>query len=106
MRTGLLFKEGNAAKLTLEMENIVKWEGIMPGLPPKVKFFQSDGDSASMLMEYLGGCTFQEVILTGTPQLLQTVLFRPDADRARHLVFDSQTGRNPGPLYISAEISA
>ncbi|GAB6036070.1 hypothetical protein JCM15519_06290 [Fundidesulfovibrio butyratiphilus] len=70
---GLLFKEGNAAKLCQEMENIGRWEEISPGLAPKVQFFKTDGDSASMLMEFLGGSTFQDVVLSDPAEVVGDV---------------------------------
>lgn len=73
--SGVLFKEGNAVKLSAEMANIERWEAIQPGLPPKVQAFSVDGDSASMLMEYLGGCTYQEVVLTAAPELVNNATF-------------------------------
>jgi hypothetical protein len=71
----VLFKEGNADKLRREAGNIRRWEAIMPGLPPKVQAFHVDADSASMLMEYLGGCTYQEVVLTGAPEIAANATF-------------------------------
>lgn len=73
--SGVLFKEGNAEKLRSETDNIRRWESIMPGLPPKVQAFHVDGDSASMLMEYLGGCTYQEVVLSGAPEIAANATF-------------------------------
>ncbi|MFZ5426611.1 MAG: PhoU domain-containing protein [Thermodesulfobacteriota bacterium] len=72
---GVLFKEGNASKLRDETGNIRRWESVMPGLPPKVQAFHVDGDSASMLMEYLGGCTLQEVVLTASPEIAANAAF-------------------------------
>ncbi len=73
--SGVLFKEGNAGKLRNETDNIRRWESIMPGLPPKVQAFHVDGESASMLMEYLGGCTYQEVVLTSAPDIASNATF-------------------------------
>ncbi len=73
--SGVLFKEGNAAKLSREKDNIDRWESILPGLPPTIQAFHSDGDSASMLMEYLGGCTYQEVVLTAAPVIVNNATF-------------------------------
>jgi hypothetical protein len=71
----VLFKEGNIQKLRTETENIHRWETVMPGLPPTVQAFHEDGESASMLMEYLGGCTYQEVVLTGAPEIAANATF-------------------------------
>jgi phosphate uptake regulator len=73
--SGVLFKEGNAEKLRTETENIRRWEAVMPGLPPKVQAFHEDSESASMLMEYLGGCTYQEVVLTGASESVANATF-------------------------------
>ena len=73
--SGVLFKEGNTAKLSAEMANIKRWESIEPGLPPTVQSFNIDGDSASMIMEYLGGCTFQEIVLTAAPEIVTNASF-------------------------------
>jgi phosphate uptake regulator len=73
--SGVLFKEGNPAKLGREAENIKRWESVMPGLAPKLQAYHSDGDSASMLMEYLGGCTYQEIVLSGAPEIAANASF-------------------------------
>lgn len=71
---GVLFKEGNPEKLSREMENMGRWESVLPGLPPKVQSFHKEKDSASLLMEYLGGNTLQEVVLTADPQTVRHAL--------------------------------
>ncbi len=73
--SGVLFKEGNRKKLMQEMENINRWESIMPGLPPKVLAHQEDGSQASMLIEYLPGCTVQDVVLTADYDIMDNALF-------------------------------
>ncbi|GFK95722.1 Phosphate-specific transport system accessory protein PhoU [Fundidesulfovibrio magnetotacticus] len=92
--SGVLFKEGNAVKLRAEAENIRRWEAVMPGLPPKVQAFHVDGDSASMLMEYLGGCTYQEVVLSGAPEIAANATFVLE-QTTRQLWQDT---RRPGPV--------
>ncbi|MEL7641325.1 MAG: PhoU domain-containing protein [Solidesulfovibrio sp.] len=72
---GVLFKEGNAEKLAKEKENIERWQRLAPGLPPGIQAFQTDGDSASMLLEYLGGCNFQEVVLTADREIVENACF-------------------------------
>lgn len=76
----LIFKEGSRKKLLQEKENIEHWETIMPGLPPKVQALQEDGGSVSLLIEYLGGCTFQDVVLSAEWETLKNATF---------LVFDT-----------------
>jgi len=72
---GVLFKEGNADKLAKEKENIERWQRLLPGLPPNIQAFQTDGDSASMLLEYLGGCNLQEVVLTADREVVENACF-------------------------------
>ncbi|MGE4537247.1 MAG: phosphate uptake regulator PhoU [Desulfovibrio sp.] len=72
---GVLFKEGNADKLAKEKENIERWQRLLPGLPPNIQAFQNDGDSASMLLEYLGGCNLQEVVLTADREVVENACF-------------------------------
>ncbi len=72
---GVLFKEGNAAKLAREKENIERWERLSPGLPPGIQAFQTDGDSASMLLEFLGGCNLQQVVLTSDREIVENACF-------------------------------
>lgn len=73
--SGVLFKEGNRKKIIQEMENINRWDSIMPGLPPKVLAHQVDGSQAAMLVEYLGGCTFQDVVLTAEAEIVENAIF-------------------------------
>ncbi len=72
---GVLFKEGNADKLAREKENIERWDRLAPGLPPKIQAFQTDGESASMLLEYLGGCHMQQVVLTAGREIVENACF-------------------------------
>ncbi len=72
---GVLFKEGNRKKLLQEKENIERWEMLMPGLPPKVLAHQEEGNQASLLIEFLGGCTLQDVILSAEIEVARNALF-------------------------------
>jgi phosphate uptake regulator len=72
---GVIFKEGNPEKLGREMANITRWEAVLPGLAPRVQAFAADGDSAHILMDFLGGCTFQEAVLTGSPEVSANAAF-------------------------------
>ncbi|MHC1790518.1 PhoU domain-containing protein [Solidesulfovibrio sp.] len=72
---GVLFKEGNAVKLAREKENIERWARLSPGLPPSIQAFQTDGDSASMLLEYLGGCNVQQLVLTADRDIIENACF-------------------------------
>ena len=72
----VLFKHGNLAKLTSEKENTELWDQIIPGLPPKIWEFQPDGEgNGSVLMEYLTGCTLQDMVLNAREEDLGNALF-------------------------------
>lgn len=71
----VIFKEGNPSKLATERANIEHWQEIMPGLAPKVFGFQAEKSSASILLEYLEGCTFQELLLNSEAEYQENALF-------------------------------
>ncbi|MFH1061221.1 MAG: PhoU domain-containing protein [Pseudomonadota bacterium] len=71
----VIFKEGNLHKIQREKDNIERWQELMPGLPPRVFGYQEAEGAASLLLEYLGGCTFQEVILNSDKEILENALF-------------------------------
>ncbi len=72
---GVIFKEGEPKKLLQEKKNIERWQEIMPGLPPKVVALREEADSVSLLIEFLGGCTVQDVILTADEEIILNTLF-------------------------------
>lgn len=63
---GSIFKEGSRGKISRERENLNIWQEKFPGLVPKVFSYQHSNteDKASMLIEFLPGCTLDEEILT------------------------------------------
>ena len=72
---GVLFKEGAKRKVLLEKENIERWEAIMPGLPPRILSVQQEDTQASLLVEFLDGCTYQEVVLNADMAVVQNATF-------------------------------
>ncbi len=75
---GSIFKEGSAAKISGEKINLEKWQEMFPGLVPKVFSHQKDEkeDKASMLLEFLPGCTLDEEILTAELSTLRDIYFK------------------------------
>ncbi|MFP4237626.1 MAG: PhoU domain-containing protein, partial [Desulfonatronovibrio sp.] len=59
---GVLFKEGKLAKIARENENIEIWREIFSSLVPKVFSYNQSKGNASMLLEFLQGCSFQETM--------------------------------------------
>ena len=72
---GSLYKEGVTRKIKREKENIDRWAKVFPGIGPRVFSYHEDGAKASLLMEFLAGCTLDEVILTAEPELMRNALF-------------------------------
>jgi len=65
----VIFKKGNLKKLLREKENIEKWQQIAPGLVPGILNFQQTGSHASMLVEYVGSTTLQNIMLNGADKI-------------------------------------
>ena len=70
-----IFKEGNLKKMRRERENIEFWAKVSPGTGPRIFSYNEDGESASMLVEFLPGCTWNEVVLTAEWDILEDAIF-------------------------------
>lgn len=70
-----IFKEGNLKKMRRERENIEFWAKVSPGTGPRIFSYNEDGDGASMLVEFLPGCTWNEVVLTAAWDVLEDAIF-------------------------------
>lgn len=69
-----IFKEGNLHKIRAEKENLENWDRIMPGLAPKVLSYNEHNDKASILVQFISGKTFDEIILTESDTVLKESL--------------------------------
>lgn len=60
-----IFKKGRKEKLARERANIELWESLMPGVPPRIlEYREGEGNGdAALLLEYLDGVTFNEMVL-------------------------------------------
>ena len=70
-----IFKEGNIKKIRAEKESLETWNTLFPGLVPHVFSYQEENKTASMLVEFLHGCTLDEIILSGEDESLNNALF-------------------------------
>ncbi len=70
-----IFKEGKLGKIKKEHRNICTWEEILPGLAPRVFGYYEKVQTASMLVEFLSGCTLDQIILTEEAEVLHNVVF-------------------------------
>jgi len=65
-----VFKDGEAGKVREERAGVKRWDSLYPGLAPKILSYQKTGDSAALLIEYLHGQTFEQVLLGDSEALL------------------------------------
>jgi phosphate uptake regulator len=70
-----IFKEGAKKKIKQERENIKRWDETFPGLAPRVFGYYEKLDTASLLVEFLTGCTLDQVVLTETQEIVHNVIF-------------------------------
>jgi hypothetical protein len=70
-----VLKEGNLDKIRREKDNLIKWDKIYPGLTPRIFGYHENNENASLLVEFLSGCTIQEVILSASTDIVQNALF-------------------------------
>lgn len=69
----VIYKQGDLKKIREERERIEQWAALVPDLPPRVVDYREDPqeDTATLLIEYLDGVTFQDMILNPELGLLE-----------------------------------
>ncbi|WP_022661572.1 PhoU domain-containing protein [Paucidesulfovibrio longus] len=72
---GGIYKEGGLEKIRKERDNIERWKAIFPGLVADVYGYHEDGSRASLLVEFLPGCTLDEVVLGSDEDFLSNAVF-------------------------------
>jgi hypothetical protein len=72
----VIFKEGDVGKLQKENRKLEEWQSLMPGLTPKVFGFQVLGEKAILLLEYLHGHDFQDILLGKDSSVLKKAMSR------------------------------
>jgi len=65
-----VFKDGEAGKVREEQAGVKRWDSVYPGLAPRILSYQKNGDSAALLIEYLHGQTFEQVLLGESDAIL------------------------------------
>ena len=71
---GVIFKEGAVSKIMVEKQNLERWGKLRPGLIPRVFDYQEYGNNASLLVEYLPGYNFQELVLNYSDRTAEEAL--------------------------------
>ena len=69
-----LFKEGPISKISQERQNLERWNEMVPGQVPKVIGYHEQDDYAHLLLEYLHGQTFQDILLNADDSRVLSVL--------------------------------
>ncbi|SMC82576.1 Phosphate uptake regulator [Desulfocicer vacuolatum DSM 3385] len=70
-----IFKEGKILKIQKERANINQWEKICPGVAPKVFGYYEKYRTASLLVEFLSGCTLDQVFLSESSAVMENAMF-------------------------------
>jgi len=74
-KQGSIYKEGSLEKIRKERESILRWKKTFPNLVPDIYGFHEEADKGAMLVEFLNGCTLDEVVLTGEDEFVRNALF-------------------------------
>ena len=74
-KQGSIYKEGNLEKIRKERESIKRWKQAFPDLVADIYGFHEEADKGSMLVEFLNGCTLDEVVLSGDDEFVGNALF-------------------------------
>lgn len=59
-----IFKEGKKEKIKEEKQQFETWNKLFPGVAPRILSYKKKGRSAGILVEYLKGKTFEQIILS------------------------------------------
>jgi phosphate uptake regulator/aminoglycoside phosphotransferase len=93
---GSLYKEGAPKKIAREKENLEKWNALFPGSVPRIFGHHEDVDRASLLVEFLSGCGFDDLIILRDEETV-TGAFRVLEKTVRHIW---ETTLAPGPIAV------
>ncbi|MBF0480785.1 MAG: phosphotransferase [Desulfovibrionaceae bacterium] len=76
-RQSSIYKEGALEKIVKERENIARWQSLFPGLVSEIFGYNEDEaeGKGSILVEFLSGCTLDEVVLSAAEDVLGNALF-------------------------------
>lgn len=101
---GVLFKEGRLEKIAREKVNIEIWNEIFPSLVPKIFSYNRAGGNASMLLEFLQGCSLQETLVLDDEEVLENAFFL--LKETLSLVWEKTMIRNPVNAGFISQLSA
>jgi len=99
---GSIFKEGMIKKIAREKENLKRWQRTFKGLVAEIYGYNEDGENASLLIEYLPGCTLDEIILMSEAEIIDEVLFV--LKQTMNKVWDGTLEMKPVPMNYIRQI--
>jgi hypothetical protein len=70
----VIFKQGKSEKLLREKANIERWERLLPGLPPRVLEYRHSNGDAGLLLEFLDGLTFHDIVLSADAEMVERAM--------------------------------
>lgn len=86
-----IFKKGHLDKLKKEEGNIRRWEKILPGVPPQILQFREGEEDAALLLEFLDGFTFRDLVLNAEKRMVRQA--QSELERVLDLAWE-RTRRN------------
>ncbi|CCQ72147.1 aminoglycoside phosphotransferase family protein [Magnetospira sp. QH-2] len=69
-----VLKDGKKRKLKAERQKVEVWNGVFPGLAPKILSYRKHGDRAGLLIQHLPGLTFEQIVMTESAPALKKSL--------------------------------
>ncbi len=66
-----IFKEGKKEKLKVEKKQFEAWNELFPGMAPKVIAYKKQGKTAALLVEYVKGKTFEQLLFAANQDALK-----------------------------------
>lgn len=97
-----IFKEGNIRKIRQEKTNLECWSALYPGLVPRVFGYHEEEDTASLLTEFLPGCSLEEALFVADPEILHNALFILEQTLLE--IWGSTRKNHPLPIQIVRQI--
>ena len=70
----VIFKEGEPEKIRDEKEKIELWSAVEASIPPRIVDYRESGSTATLLVEFLEGRSFQEIVLNPESELIDETL--------------------------------
>ncbi|MFP4472671.1 MAG: PhoU domain-containing protein [Candidatus Omnitrophota bacterium] len=82
-KKNVVFKDGPSRKIAREKESLDRWAEIAPGLTPRVLGFRKGKRDSSILLEFLAGRNFRDIVIEGSGRDASAAF-----DRIGHVVDD------------------